>query len=321
MISRRSFLTQAGVLAASGAGFWWLRNNVLWPEPDLVFHGEARGTGWMPFSSIQPRVVILRASVNGAPVRALLDSGAESSVIDRQLSERLALPATLMAPVMAVGVSGAPQVGRSAMMDVRLGDLTFKGLRAAVLDLAGISSASGRGFEMILGQDLLRQVIADLDFPRDRVSLHEPAAYVLPEGARPATARTDGREMLVPVTVEGDTVEVALDTGASGALALSGETAQTLGLLDGRRVRTARSITFGGVSEDRVVRAERLTFADTHFDDVFIAIYSPARGAPVPPGLLGVGVLERFRVILDQAGGRLHLLPAPPRPRPRRRRS
>jgi len=293
-------------------GVWWLRDNVVWPQVRPVFASEDGSSGWLAFSDARPRIVIVDALVNGAPVKALLDSGAQSSVIDRRLVAELGLQMSAITPVLAFGVSGGPQVGRSAMIDVSVGHLVLPRLRAAALEIAPIAAASQRPFSLILGQDVFRSVIADIDFPRGHVAFHDPARYALPDGAASTPARTGRREMLVPIMVEGSALEVILDTGASGALALSPDAAETVGLLDGRPARRARSITFGGVSQDRMVRAESLTFADTDFRNVSVHIFNPARGPRIPPGLLGVEVLKHFRVIIDLGGGRLHLVPGPP---------
>lgn len=320
LIRRRSFLVQAATLVAAAGAAWWLRDNVVWPPPRPAFAGGAPSSGWLAFEATEPRIVIVNVLVNGTPARALLDSGAQSSVVDRGLAARLGLPVSAMAPVLAYGVSGAPQIGRSAALDLQAGALRLSGLRAAMLDLAPIASASGRPFDLIIGQDVLRTVIADVDFPRGRLAFHDARVRALPPGALASPARTEGRDLLVPITVEARPLEVVLDTGASGALALSPASAQALGLLDGRRVTSAPSITFGGLSQDRVVRARTLTFAGVEVADVRVHVYSPAQGARVPAGLLGVEVLERFRVILDLGRGRLHLVPGPaPAPVSRRR--
>ena len=320
LINRRSFLTQAAVLGAGAAGVWYLRDQIVWRSPTATFADGAASSGWLSFPDDQPRIVIIAASIEGEPVRALLDSGAQSSVVDRGLAERLGLRSSPIAPVVAYGVSGQPQIGRSASMDLAVGALRLSGLRAAVLDLQPIASASGRPFDMILGQDVLRAVIADIDFPAGRLALHAPDRHLMPEGAIATPARSEGRELLVPIAIESRPIEVVLDTGASGALALSPQSAEQVGLLDGRRVRIAPSITFGGVSRDRVVTARSLTFAGAEHTDVRIHIYTPGSGVRVPPGLLGVQVLERFRTIIDIGGGRLHLVPGPERPNARRRR-
>ncbi len=312
-------MTQAGILAVGGASVWWLRENVIWPKPGVDFANAQGASGWMGFSDEEPRIIIIDVQVNGSPVRALLDSGAQSSVLDRGLAERLGVSLSAIAPVVAFGVSGSAQVGRTASIDVTMGELALTGLRTAVLELAPIANASRRHFSMIIGQDILEVLVADIDFPGGRVAFHDPVRHLMPQGAVAAPARTEGRELMVPIVLEGVPLEVVLDTGASGALALSPEAAQTAGLLDGRDVRTAPSITFGGVSNDRVIRAGALSFAGVDYPDVRVHIYTPAQGARIPPGLLGVEVLERFRVLLNVQRGELHLIPGEPRSRRRRR--
>jgi len=320
LINRRSLLTQAALLVAAGGAAWWVRDNVIWPAPKPVFGGDGGSSGWLPFNADEPRIAIVDVEINGTAARALLDSGAQSSVVDRGLAQRLALPVSPIAPVLAFGVSGAPQVGRSAALDLQVGALRLEGLRAAQLELAPIAAASGRPFDLIIGQDVLRAVIADVDFPGGRLAFHAPDRHTPPPEAIASPARTEGRELLVPITIESRPLEVVLDTGASGALALSPTSAEAVGLLDGRRIGAAPSITFGGLSQDRVVRARTLGFAGTEFNDVRVHIYSPSQGARFPAGLLGVEVLEGFRVIIDLGRGRLHLVPGAPRPRPRRPR-
>jgi predicted aspartyl protease len=102
-------------------------------------------------------------------------------------------------------------------------------------------------------------------------------------------------------------VEVLLDTGATGALALSEAAAAATGLLDGRPLRPAQSVTLGGVGDDRIALARRVVFAGEDLRDVPVQIFTPAPHAPIPNGLVGLGVLRRFRVVLDHAGGRLFL--------------
>jgi len=321
LITRRSLLSQLGLLAVFGGGAWWLRNNVLWPSPSPIFSAGG-SSGWLPFADPLQAMPIVSAVVNGTPVRALLDSGAQSSVIDRALVQRLGISTTAFSPfVIGFGVSGAAQFGRAAEIAVGLGGMTLQGLRAAVFDVASISRATRRPFELILGQDMLKVLVADIDFPGARLAFHAPEAHDLPEGARSVAARTEGRELIVPLQVEDRALEAMLDTGASAALALSLEAAEAAGLLADRPIGWAPSVTFGGMSQDRVVRVDSLSVAGQTLRNVEVHIYEPDRRAPVPQGLVGVEAFDRHRLILDLGRGRLHLAPGgPPPPRPHRRR-
>lgn len=119
---------------------------------------------------------------------------------------------------------------------------------------------------------------------------------------------------MTPVQVEGSAaIDVLVDTGATGTLALSTEAARNAGLLaPGRTVSRARSVSLGGVSLDRMVRARTVEAAGLTLRSVDVQVYAPSARGPIPQGLLGTGLLRRHRVALDLDGGRLLLIPAGP---------
>lgn len=308
MPTRRSILSQIGWLAAGAGAFWLLREHVFWPQPDVDFRGEAQSTGWLPFGSRRSGLITIEAAVNGTPVTALLDSGAQYSVFDRDLAESLSLASALDPPTVAYGVGGQPQFGRGARADVQVGDATLSGLSAAVLELGPISEVAGLSVPLILGQDVLNRLVADIDFPERRVRLHAPDAFPLPENARAAPVRSEGRALLAQVVVEGEPLGVVVDTGATGALALTRSVAEAVGLLDGRRVRSGSSIVLGGVAQGAVVEARSLVFGDATYEDVDVQIFQLPNVPGFPRGLLGLEVLRPYRVIMNHREGTLHLV-------------
>ena len=88
----------------------------------------------------------------------------------------------------------------------------------------------------------------------------------------------------------------------------SSTVAEKLGLLTDRPVRTAPSISFGGLSQNRLVRVSSLSFSGRDYPDVAVNIYPTAAGGLIPDGLLGVEMLERSRLIMDHGLGRLYLV-------------
>lgn len=311
MPTRRSFLgsslSSLAWLGAAGGGAWLLRDRVFWPSLSQAAVAGPGSSGWLPFAARRASLVTLEVAVGGEPVVALLDSGAQYSVIDEAWAEARALPAVLAPPLVAYGVGGGPQLGRGASVDVTVGALTLSQLKLARLELGPIVKASGVDIPLILGQDVLAALVADIDFPRRRVALRRPASVVLPDGAVAAPTRKDGRALHARVLLEGAPLEVLVDTGASGALALTTATAEAAGLA-GRPARPGNSIVLGGVAEARVVTAESLSFAGERLEDVDVYIF-PAPPIPgFPPGLLGVEALRSARAFLDCGQGRLHLL-------------
>lgn len=305
----RSSLRSAAWLAGGAGAAWLLRDQVFWPAPDAASIEGGASSGWLPFVAPRGlRLVTVEVGLNGRAVTALLDSGAQYSVVDRAFAEAAGLRDWLAPPLVAYGVGGQPQLGQGVRLDLTLGDMRLNGLRAASLALGPLAQAVGSPVPLILGQDVLQALVADIDFPLRRVAFRRGKGYAPPEPAVPADARRVGRALHAQVTVEGAPLEVLVDTGSSAALALSTETARAAGLLDGRPVRANRSVVLGGVVEGGAVRVETLSFGGQVLRDAEMQLFRPVAAPGFPKGLLGVEALRRRRAILDLAGGRLHLM-------------
>jgi predicted aspartyl protease len=294
-------------MGAGAGAYFVVRRQLVWPTPKVVFAGADR-SGWIDLPT-PGGLIAFPARVGEAMVPAVVDSGAQFSAVDATLAQRLALPAATPIPMVAFGVSGAPSLTRAVTLDADMGAFALKGLRAATLDLQPLTRFTRQPFSLLLGRDFLRAVTAEMDLPRGRAAFFAPGAWRPPADARPVPANSRPGGLMVAVQIEGASpIEVMLDTGATGALALSQQVAAACGLLDGRPLRTGASVSLGGVGEDGIVTARQLLFAGQRLADVEVQIYRPAANAPAPRGLLGLGVLQRFHTALDLAGGRLFLI-------------
>jgi predicted aspartyl protease len=301
---RRAALRRLAALGLGAAAIWAVRWQLSWPTPQVRF-ARPGWSGWLRLP-LPGGLIDLPARIGGAEVRAVVDSGAQYSAIDASLAERLRLPAATPIPMLAFGISGAPSLTRAVTLDADLGGFALSGLRAATLNLRPLSSLTRQPFSLLLGRDFLRAVVAQVDFPSGLAAFFAPPAWRPPADARQIAAERDDGALMIPVQVEdAPPVRVMLDTGATGALALSEAIARKAGLMDGRPLRMGQSVTLGGVGEDGVALARTVSFAGLRLYDVEVEIYRPAPHSPAPDGLLGLGVLRRFHLALDHAGGRL----------------
>lgn len=306
--TRRTLLRQLALLGVGVGAAWWLRERYLFPKPVVSFADGGTATPWMLLPD-RGGLVELTAEIGGQPLPVVVDSGAQFSAIDRALAAQLGLKEAPI-PLLAFGVSGAPSVTHTVSLDLSIGPLRLSGVRAATLELLTLSGVARRPFAMLIGRDVLRALVADIDWPLGRVRFVRPEAFVPPRGATVAPVTSRGGALMTPIRVEGSApVEVMVDTGATSDLALSQKTAEQLGLLAGRPISTGRSISLGGLSQDRVVRAAFVEFAGRRYPDVEVQIFRPTEPAPLPAGLLGVGLLKRYRVALDLGAGVLWLTP------------
>lgn len=302
-MNRRKLLLRLGLFgAAVGAGVV-LRDKVVWRRPDVSFVGD----DWLDWAEPRADTPTADVIVNGRPVRALIDSGAQYSVIDLSLVDQLDLTDGFNMPLVAYGVGGIPQMGRGTTLSVQVGSARIDRLQAAILELGQLARQDGLATPLILGQDVLGQAVLDMDLtPRRRTErrlrLMPPGTPPPPE-VSPVAVRRAGRSLKTSVTVEGVSVEAVVDTGSSSHLALSEGTARRAGLLDGRPQTEGQSLVLGGVMTSRIVRAGRVAIGGVEHGAVDTPIYP---GLPVPgfpAALVGMAGFRDRRVVMDLGAG------------------
>lgn len=304
---RRSFLIRAALAAGAVAGGFWLKDHVVWRRPEVRFPQDGT-SGWLDFAADNASTPTVRVRIGDREVTALVDSGAQYSVIDRALFEALGLTSVFDMPLVAYGVGGRPQVGRGVTLALSAGAMEVSGLRAAILDLGPLAQAEGLSAPLILGQDVLGASVVELD-ARRRIRFVEPSGHEVPAAVRPVAVRRSGTALMTEISVEGAVMEAVLDTGASALLALSEAAAQTAGLLDGRPEREGSSIVLGGVTRARVVEARTVTFGDDLWRRVPVPVYADAPLPNYPRALLGMDAFRGRTVVMDMGRGRLHVSP------------
>jgi predicted aspartyl protease len=305
-MNRRAFLTRAALIAGGLAGAWWLRDNIFWRDPRVAF-GPDGSSGWLDYQEPRASVPTIPVMVAGQPVRALVDSGAQYSVIDRGLFERLGLTKAFDLPLVAYGVGGGAQIGKGVTLDVEVGGMRVEALRAAILSLGPLAGGDGLSAPLILGQDLLGQTMLEVDTAERRVRFLARANHILPADVAPVAAGRTGTALTTEVSVEGAVIKAVVDTGASALLALSRDAAEGAGLLDGREARRGSSIVLGGAIDSAIVKARTITIGDEIHRDVEAAIYADAPLPGFPSALVGMEAFAGRRIVLDLGAGRLHV--------------
>jgi predicted aspartyl protease len=302
---RRDLLTRAALLAVGLGGAWWLRDHVLWRDPAMTF-GVDGTSGWVPYDEPRAATPTALVTIAGQTVRALIDSGAQYSVIDGGLFDALGLTRAFDLPLVAYGVGGGVQMGRGTTLRIALGAMRIVSLRAAILTLGPLAMREGLSAPLILGQDVLGEAVLELDTEGRRLRFHDRADHVLPADVLPVAVGKARGALSTEVTVEGLRVQAVVDTGASALLALGRETAARAGLLDGRPTRRGSSIVLGGAIASQLALARSITVGEQTYRDVETAIYDDVPLPGFPTALVGMEAFEGQRDVMDLGGTALH---------------
>jgi len=150
----------------------------------------------------------------GGPYHFVVDTGSERTVISRELAERLTLaPAR---PVTLLSIAGIKEVQTAMVSELRLtpGRSQLSDLEAPVLPELHLGAAG------ILGTDSLQTKKVILDFRNMRMSISDASTggHVATDEIVVTARRRLGQLILVDADVDGQKINVIIDTGAAVSL-------------------------------------------------------------------------------------------------------
>ena len=220
------------------------------------------------FTSDATRRMTVSVDIDGqGPYPFIVDTGAERTVVSRELAEALSLPS--LGDVTLATVANVRRVPSVQIDSMRVGRRTLNDIRAPALEQANMGAMG------MLGVDSLRSQRVDFDFERQELTLSH--SHIddddWPRDTIVITGRTRlGRLILTDATVDGQRVRVIIDTGSQ----------QTVGNMELRRRLQSRGrlgdvgvMELIGVTGDRVLAeyavTRRLRLGGLHVNDMPIA--------------------------------------------------
>lgn len=236
--------------------------------------------------------IYLDATINGVAVEALLDSGAELTVLDSSFADRLRLGRGTEATARGTGAATA-QARLVGGVTTQVAGLTLRSPTIAVIDLGDISRRlAHRRIDAIIGRDLFDASRLAINLARGTLAVIERRRE--PAGERLMLTPRRGIET-IPVIIEGETVQADFDLGNGGRVLVGGETAERL-LRDGRATATVGAGGIGGETRQRTLTLRELVIAEQRFTNVPAAVDASPTAAPAN---IGVRILRNFDLITD----------------------
>ncbi|MFL6731835.1 MAG: pepsin/retropepsin-like aspartic protease family protein [Sphingomicrobium sp.] len=170
--------------------------------------------------------LFIPATVNGVPTEALLDSGAEATIIDPKLAVRAKLPEGTPQAIKGSGGTAQARIVEGATIRALGADLHPEVV--VVLDLADLSTRLiKRSTQAIVGRELFDATRLQIDIPGGKIAVVGKDAA--PPGVRlPLTAHA-GTES-IPVKADGIEAQAEFDLGNGSGVMISRELATKLNL-------------------------------------------------------------------------------------------
>jgi hypothetical protein len=292
------------------------RNNVAGnPAPPQVRFISGNNALKIPFE-LTGNLILVQARMNDcAPSWFIFDTGATDSVIDSQLAKTMGLKA-------AGQTLGTGSAGTATALIFRGNSLKLPNIEATNLTLYGlpidfISAPLGHKIGGVLGNDILKQLVFEIDYVSQVINFYEPASYqyssagvaipITIEGYPFVRARItlDGRHM-----IEG---KFEIDSGSTGAITFNTPFVDRNRLLN--FVSKSNQARLGGVGGSAVAfsgRVKAMSLGSFQLENL-IARFSRARrgddSSAKYDGLIGGEILRRFKVVFDYSRRQMILEP------------
>jgi predicted aspartyl protease len=280
------------------------------PEPAAV-PDEGVVLGYEEDSTARMTVPV---SIDGrGPYNFIVDTGAERTVIARELADDLDLDAGRRARVHSM--TEVSNIATVVIPGLEVGGKTVREIHAPAL------SRHNLGAEGMLGVDTLQKQRVSFDFPKQEMTV-VPAhrrEEKWADGAIVVTGRSRfGHLVLVDASIDGQKVWVIVDTGSQVTIgnSLLRRRLEAKGRLGAVRPIEMMSVTGGrAIADQTVVRRMRLGGMDIKQMPIAFSDVHPFRKLGLmdkPAILLGMDALKLFdRVSVDFANRRVRMLARP----------
>lgn len=272
----------------------------------------AHSTGPMRFEFFNGSRIFLQGQINGTAVNILLDSGFSGAAVDSELAQKLGLKKSGSVTAQSGGGQVAANVATGA--EIRIGCLAVREPQVGLLDLQSISKQMGHPIDVIIGQDVMRYLVVDIDFAAQQIAFTSPQAFVTLKAASEVALGENGVLKTVSVSIEGGpAVPFDLDLGNALALIVFNSHPDRSTMLAQRPSSTTLLVGMGGQAQAPIATLKSVTFGSITFSQVPVVFAPTGSGAfdsKSVYGNVGMPILSRFRIITDFGHDKMWLIPS-----------
>ena len=292
------------------------------PPPDAFdVPGQSFADVAFAGGAVQARVAIEVAN-NHVFVPVLLDGHALRFMLDTGGVNLVAAAAARRIGLASAGALEARGPGEQSVGSgfARVGRLQIGAAVALerqllrVIDMPGFDDVEGLQVDGVLGVELFKRLVVQIDHTRRELLLADPAAFAAPPSAEALPLAFFGHFPGVAGTLDGVAGQFWLDTGNRGGLVLLAPFVEAHGLAQRYRTSAVTTIGWGigGRVQGRLARGGRLSLGGVRVDGPVLRL-PLAHDGPLATrhvaGNIGGEILRRFVVTFDYSRRVVHLVP------------
>ncbi len=295
---------------------------LLWPQSPTCAAAPTGRDYRIPFVYENGFIVVEVVLNEIFPLRFIFDTGAEHTILTRrEITDWLQVNYQRRFTIMGADLTAELTAYLATGISLKISNLQTSNRSILVLeeDYFRIDEFAGLEIHGILGADIFRRYVVQINYRRQMITLHDPVDFDLPRSKfteLPMELNRNKPYLFAQTYIKGDTALPAkylLDTGASLAVLLYTDSYPKLDLPE-RVVRGHLGIGLGGQLRGFVGRIQALDFGAVKMNDV-VANYQEI--TPLVDsvflnnrnGLIGNEVLSRFNLIIDYIRSRCYVSP------------
>lgn len=260
--------------------------------------------------------IFLRLRINDSGALLFgVDTGATHTLIDRRLAESLNVKADRNEQI--AGAGGVEEAAILKNVSIKLPGAELHNQTLWAIPLNAIAAANGHKMVGILGYELFKYFVVDIDYAAAVMNLYEPASYEYRGAGQsiPLNVQHDG-EIYVKASVQapgGNPVEgeFVIDTGGNRTLLLARDFVEQHQLL--KSVEKTLLVRGGGVGGEIQLAMGRLKSLRLGQFEIASPVAGFTKVGQITDtgkaGNIGGGFLRRFRIIFDYSRKRMILEP------------
>ncbi len=307
------------------SGIWFLALSILLGS---WIHCDAQTIGYriagnhkrMPvlFENLN-NLVVIPVKINGVlPSKFILDSGVALTILtQKEVCMLLEIPCDRRISLPVIGTLDSVSGCISTGIRIDLPGVRSLGQNLVVLDEDYLSLKNFLGYNVqgIIGYDLFRNFVVEVDYINKMITLIDPDHFKPPRryDCIPMDIISNRPYLACEVTTEESgslTIPLLMDMGASFAVMFEIDSAQVIPI-PRNHIETVVGRGLGGDIDGLVGRIKHLRIGSYQMDDVIASFYdkyqTPESDPVIRQGAIGGDILSRFHLFIDYGGKKLYL--------------